>query len=167
MSAHSRICVTLTEAEQLFAAQSGAMRRLNAIKRRRNDRYGSPKPEMLWGIDIEAAAAELAVAKYVGMYWQSVVDDPKILPGDVGKLQVRHTTYQDGRLMIYASDKDEAPFILVRGQVPTFELAGWLYARDGKQDRYLKTIREGVDAYYIPADHLRSIGELKALAWTT
>ena len=150
--------VTLTWQEQLFAAQAGIMRRINAISRNLCEPYGTPKVD-LWGNDIESSGAEAAVAKALGRYWSAVLQNTQDADGDVSGLEVRSTQRSDGRLIIHDRDKDDAPYILVRGAFPNYEICGWVLGRDAKKDKY-RFNGDGRSAYFIPSNELRPIEEL-------
>jgi len=146
--------MTLTEQEMFHAATVGVMRRLSAIRRNRSTPYGNPTAE-LWRMDIESSAAEMVVGKWLGLYWNAVVDRPETLKGDVGTVQVRQTPLPNGRLILHDRDADDAIFVLVTGQYPTFDIAGWTYAREGKFAVYWET-HNGRNAYYYPQNRLYS-----------
>ena len=152
--------VTLTWTEQFFAAQAGAMRRISAMARRRPEPRGHP-PLDLWGLDVESAGAEAAVAKLLGKYWESVHPNPGLLCGDVGNIQVRSTTRPDGRLIIRQQDKRDAPFVLVRGSMPAYDVVGWIIGADAMRDEYRNPGdgRPGV-AFFVPAEKLKPIETL-------
>ena len=147
--------IELTWQEQLFAMQAGGMRRISALARNRREQRGQP-PGDLWGNDIEAAGAEAAVAKAMDRYWLAVHSSPHELSGDVGKLQVRSTQRPDGRLIVHDSDSDDAPFVLVRGVFPTYDVVGWIYGKDAKQERFLFG-GDGRPAYFVPDSELELI----------
>ena len=127
--------VNLTFFEVYLAAQAGAMRRIEAIKKGRPDKYGEPSSP-LWDVDIESCCAEMAVAKTTGFYWSPAVNDPKTLPGDVGPIQVRSTSYKSGHLLLHKADDDAQIFVLAIGRSEKWNIAGWLHARDGKKKEY-------------------------------
>jgi hypothetical protein len=150
--------VSLTWTEQLFAAQAGVMRRMSAISRNRSEPHQTPRTD-LWGIDIESCGAEAAVAKTLGKYWVAVVDNTQVLDGDVSGVEVRSTVLKDGRLIVHNRDRDDAPFVLARGSFPNYEIAGWIFGRDAKQDQYIFS-GDGRPAFFVPASELRPIHEL-------
>ena len=150
--------VTLTWSEQLFAAQAGVMRRISAIHKKRDEPYKTPTGD-LWGIDVESSGAEAAVAKALRRYWQPLSTIAET-DGDVSGVEVRSTTRKDGHLIVHDRDKDHAPFVLVRGVFPVYDLVGWMYGRDAKQDQYKTTqVRFGY-AYFVPDRDLRPLEEL-------
>ena len=148
------ITYTLTWPEQLFAASAGVMRQISGINRGRPEPYGTPKDP--WGGHVGGAGAELAVAKYLGLYWHAVDTTPGELPGDVGLVQVRWTARPDGRLILHDRDQDAAPFVLVRGTFPEYTLVGWILSHHGKRPEY-KQPGDGRPAYFVPTERLESM----------
>lgn len=153
--------VSLTWQEQLFASQAGCMRRISAMRRSRFEPYGTPDGD-LWGTDIESCGAEFAVSKAIGLHWDAVPPPESLssLRGDVQNIEVRSTKHKDGHLIVHDRDKDDRPFVLVRGTMPDYEIAGWIYARDAKQQRFARPIRNGNYAYFVPCVELHDISEV-------
>jgi hypothetical protein len=141
--------IVLSWFELFQAAQAGAMRRIEALKLNRKDRYGTPSGN-LWGIDIGGAAAELAVAKHAGHYWEPVTRRPENMIGDVGQFQVRWTPRADGRLIVHDEDLDESRFVLVTGEPPTLTVAGAIWGGDAKNPLYWCDPGTGRPAFFIP-----------------
>lgn len=159
-SIHNSIGIRLSHAEAFSAACHGVMRRLSAIKKNRQHAYGNPTID-LWGMDIEAAAAEMLVAKWLGKYWHSVADSPEELEGDVGKVQVRHTKRSDGSLILHDRDSSDAVFVLVTGCYPEMQIQGWILGAEGKQRRYWRETDR--PAYFVPQDALLAPLELEII----
>lgn len=150
--------ITLTWQEQLFAAQAGVMRRISAMSRSRPEPYQTPKTD-LWGNDIESCGAEAAVAKAIGRYWLAVLQNPQDANGDVSGIEVRSTARPNGRLIVHDEDKDDSPFVLVRGLFPSYDVVGWILGKDAKQEKYLFN-GDGRPAYFVPDVDLLSLVEL-------
>lgn len=147
-----QIAIPLSSIEMFNAASVGITRRLSAVKRNRLSKTINPTLD-LWGLDIEAAAAELVVAKWLGRYWHSIVDEPGTLEGDVGKYQVRHTKHTNGCLIVYSKDSSDAVFVLVVGAYPDYKVAGWIMGRNAKTHKYWQDNRS-TPAYFVPQDAL-------------
>lgn len=120
--------VALTSGEVIVAATVGSMRRVKALNIHRDQTYG--EPDNPWDADIEAACAELAFCKAVGIWWPG---------GDVGSTdksrgdailpsgtvaQIRWTRHESGRLLVYERDPLVHLYVLVIGAAPTFRVAG-------------------------------------------
>lgn len=154
---NAAVRVELTWFEAFRAAEAGVMRHIEALKRKRPQTYGSVnKP---WDIDIESAAAEMAVAKGLGVYWTAVAGRPENLPGDCGQYQVRSTTRENGCLILHDRDADDDVFVLVTGQVPMFTLRGWIRGAEGKNPLYLSP-GDGRPAYFVPQHALMTLESL-------
>lgn len=140
-----------------MAAQAGTRRRIEALRLGRVPVYGDTKVHAEWGVDIEGAAAEMAVAKSFNLFWTPVVREPKELDGDVGfglqALQVRSTPRDNGRLILHDRDADDAVFVLVTGRLPEFHIRGWTTGREGKQARFQHP-GDGRPAYFVPQESL-------------
>lgn len=150
--------VLLTWVEVIQAAQVGVFRQVRACRKGRVERHGEPRQRGPWEIQIEGAAAEMAVAKALGMYW---ADSTELdYNGDVGRYHVRSSDLADAHLLLYPTDPDEACFILVTGRAPLFHIRGWIVAAEGKVDAYRANGRLRSDGWMVPADVLWSIKDL-------
>jgi hypothetical protein len=116
------VTMELDWSELIVAAQIGIMRRVNSLKNGRKDQGLGPSD---WTIDIEGAAAELALAKYLNVYTMPAINTFKA--PDVQGFQVRSTKYSNGRLIIRPKDNGDAPYVLaVTGDLPRVTLVGLL-----------------------------------------
>jgi hypothetical protein len=146
--------VQLTRFEVFAAAMVGVRRRLASM----GPAY-APGADF-WRIDIEGACAEQAVAKALGVYWDSSVNTFK-LPDLPASLQVRHTELDNGSLIVRPGDADGERFLLVTGRAPVFHLRGWLHGYEAKQRYYLKSPNGKDDAYFVPQSALHPLGDLR------
>jgi site-specific recombinase XerD len=142
--------------EVFHGACVGAMRRIDALKKRRTMYFEPSDP---WGTDIEGACAEMAVAKTLGRYWHAIVSDPNGLPGDAGTYQVRSTVHDSGQLVVYEHDDAAAIFVLVTGRVPVFTIRGWLRGGLARRAEWWRE-KAKVPAYFVPQQELRPMSEL-------
>jgi hypothetical protein len=140
--------VRLTWPEARQAAETGVHRRLVSLARRRGGSHGKPGAGISWDLEIESAAAELALAKLLDRFWS--MSDELDVDGDVGREQVRHTVRPDGRLIVHPGDLDGARYWLVTGKMPDFRVVGWLLGRDAKDPRYWTDPGTGRPAYFVP-----------------
>lgn len=146
--------VELSAEEMRVAASTGVERRLRAIARNRQHRYAW-SGDGVWAIDIQAAGAELAVAKVLGRYWADTAAPDT--DGDVGTgVQVRWTRLANGSLLLHPSDPDDHAYVLVTGEMPSFEIPGWCWGRDGKDERFWRE-HTGRPAFFVPQDALRPL----------
>jgi hypothetical protein len=136
------IAVTLSPREIILAALIGSFMQARAIARGWKDRvYKSD-----WNVHIEGIAAEIAVAKALGIPYRPNLNGFKA--PDVGDLHVRWTTRSNGKLVIRPGDPDGI-YVLVTGQCPTFTVMGWIHSYDAKQPCYWRWLRYN-RAWFIP-----------------
>lgn len=152
-----QITVRLSWFEVFHGACVGTMREIEARKRGRPTYFES---DDTWGGHVEAACAEMVVAKTFNRYWHGFVEEPKTLPGDVGTYQVRHTIHQGGHLILYEKDQANMAVILVVGTAPTYEIRGWY--RKGEESEDWWRIMRGHRACWVPQSKLRPLAELSA-----
>ena len=160
--ASSMTVVTLSLDELRQAAWVGVARTLRAINKARREPHGHPVERGEWEISIHGAAAEMAVAKTLGLYWG---DDRKLdYGGDVCSYHVRSTDLSDGHLLLYERDPDDAYFVLVvTAGMPTFLIPGFIQACDGKRADYADAGRLRSPGWMVPQEALRPVEEL--LRW--
>lgn len=143
--------LSLDGSEVFHAATIGVMRRLAAMKKRRPEKFGE-RPKNPWEMDIEAAIAEMLVAKALGQYWHAFYGSTKAAHSDVGPYQVRHTPYENGCLIVKPRDPDGVYF-LVTGSYPNMTIRGWKHGEDAKHERYF---RDGdKPAFFVPQNELK------------
>lgn len=107
-------------------------------------------------MDCMGARAELAFAKFIGVYWTNAFDDvigeyPK---SDVGGYGVRSTEWPDGCLMVHKRDPDEQTFVLVIVASPFFRFPGSMIGSAAKQEKWWDVERTRSGAYMIPQRRL-------------
>jgi len=91
-----------------------------------------------WSNDINAAAAEMAVARLAGRYWDGNVAmttererrRPDILPD----IEVKSTDKETNRLIVHRRTDDRLVCVLAIGKIPTFRVVGWIRAKDAKRE---------------------------------
>ena len=142
--------IILSSAEIMIASQVGIMRHLENIRDNKKSVSGE-KPELAWQRHIEGALTECAMAKYLNVYWSK---RPWPHP-DVGDIDVRSTHWEHGDLRIEPKDDNDRKFYLLTGLNGTYIIRGWMYAKDAKQDKYLKTYdKEREMKYFVPQSDL-------------
>jgi hypothetical protein len=143
--------------EYAMAAEIGKLRRLTAVRRSSENSHGATN--LSWTEDIEGAAAELVVAKCLGIYWNGGIDTFK--KPDLGKdIQVRWTPLHSNSLIVREADPDSNIYILVTGTTPKFVVRGYLYGSEAKNKAWERSPNGRAPAYFVPANHLRPILEL-------
>lgn len=150
--------MTLTWDEMILGATVGVRRRVYALSKGLPQHHGceaSPR----WDLDIEGACGELALAKYLGVYWRSTVG--RLDLPDVGRFQVRTSRRDNASLLLRPKDEDEQIFVLVTGYSPTYILRGWILAKNGKLEQYLRDPKTRGPAFFVPQGALVSMDQLK------
>jgi hypothetical protein len=144
--------IVLTGAEIQIASMVGVQRQLEDIKWENHEKLGEKK-ELAWQRHIEGALSECALAKHLGVYWNK---RPHNEP-DVGTVDVRATHYATGRLRIDPKDKDDKKFYLLTGLNGTYIIRGWMYGKDGKQEKYWTSPDPNrPPCFWIPQSDLRN-----------
>lgn len=140
--------VTLTWSEAMQAALVGVMRQIQNLKAARRDSYGADVMTLDgWGIHIEGAGGEMAVAKVRDRFWGGV----GVFRGaDVAGLQVRTGARPTHRLIIHPEDLDAAVFVLVTGRLPTYTVKGWILGADAKRPEWWEDPTGSRPAFFVP-----------------
>lgn len=155
--------VDLGYAEVARAATVGVQRRLHALRRVQQPNHAIEAVAPVWDIDIEGAAAECAVAKWLGVYWDPVVDRSDKAEGDVAGLHVRWTRHPAGRLILHKSDPEGGVFVLVTSPAPMrYHLRGWILAADGWRGEWWEDPGTGRPAFFVPVDALQPMETVPA-----
>lgn len=142
--------IELSPAEIMIASQVGIMRQVEDIKAKKKS-FSGEKPELAWQRQIEGALTECAMAKYLNVYWNK-----RSWPHpDVGDIEVRSTHWETGHLRIEPKDNDNRKYYLLTGLNGTYIIRGWMYAKDAKQEKYLKIFdKEREMNYFVPQSDL-------------
>lgn len=143
--------VTLTWAELYRAAQVGLLRRTSAMAKGSLELTGRGDG---WDQDIEGAIGEKAFAKWGNFYWDESVGKYKSEP-DVHIYDVR---FGGPSLIIRSDDLDERPMVLVvvDRDHPHYQIPGWVWVHEGKQERWFTDKGLGrPPAYFVPQSVLR------------
>jgi hypothetical protein len=149
-----------------ISALVGTLRGTSSRCKKSKNAHGfNEKRQDGWGVSIEGAAAEMAVAKSLNIYWAPSINTYKA--PDVGPYQVRWTEHYTGHLTIRGDDK-LARYILVVGKMPHFRVVGWFdYSSpsvlcDEWRTNYDDSTRELVHG--IPQSALRPMDELPSIS---
>ena len=147
--------VSLTANEVLVAGYVGMRRNAEASFRNRRPRFPERVCGELWGFHVESAHAELAVAKYLGIYWGFGVNTFHVPDIDRTNYEVRWSSRDD----VKVRPDDKGIVISVTGRCPNYTLKGWIDAEDAKQDRWY--FDKQPTCYFVPHQHLHPMEELK------
>jgi hypothetical protein len=137
------LTVTLSPREIILAAMIGGLMHARALARGWKDRVY----ESDWNVHVEGIAAEIAVAKALGIRYRPNLNGFKA--PDVGDLHVRWTTRSNGPLIIRPGDPDGI-YVLVTGQCPTFTIVGWIHSYDAKRPQYWRAPNGHSGAWFVP-----------------
>jgi hypothetical protein len=143
------VTVQLNPDEIHLAATHGLLRRFKKLEGRRGDRIQKMRSD--WDNEIEGAGAELAWAKLRRQYWSGVAG---LKAKDGADAEIRWTKHDNGGLIIYKHDPDDAVFVLAKGFAPEYRFVGWILGRDGKQ-----IARETNFGLLVPADELHPMSK--------
>ena len=152
--------VTLSWHEAAMASHVGWMRQLSAVKAGKSDCHGYDGEG--WSEHIEGACGEMAVAKMLGIFWDGSVNTWKA--NDLPGLQIRTRSRHDFDLIVRPHDDDQACWVLVTGRCPEYRVHGWISGADAKRPEFLKTYGGRPAAYFVPAEELHGVDELRTTA---
>jgi hypothetical protein len=139
--------ITLSFHEIYMAACIGVARRLASLKR--NETNKVQNKDFGWHTDIEAACAELAVAKFLNIHWDGSINSFK--KADISNsLQVRHTQLPNGCLILRDRDNPEEKYVLVTGTHPQYKIIGYILGKNGMQNEFLRNPGEVYPAWFVP-----------------
>lgn len=126
-------------------------------------KYGHVKQTL--ALHVIGCLGELAFAKAMNRFW-SGAGDHYYEDSDVGRYQIRATTYATGRLLIRPNETHlDVPWVLVVQMSPTrWRIAGWLYGREAHRPEYLDSPAGRPAAYFVPQHRLRPISSLQLAA---
>jgi hypothetical protein len=143
--------IVLDPSEMMLAATAGVMRQVENIKRGVKPAYGAGN-ERDWQYGIEGAMGEFALAKYLGIFWYG---KGKMRGDDVGTLQVRTSSRDNGDLILHPRDDDEKVFWLLTGLNGTYDVRGFIKAKDGKKQEFWRDpTGKNRPAFFVPQSEL-------------
>lgn len=157
--------IELTWYEMMLAIECGVQRNVSSWKSNLKNNAGYV-PKDLFDTNIKGAAAEMAVAKALDMYWDGSVDTFKG-KADVGfDIEVRMTDMRIPKLIFRPGDPVDRKYVLaqnlwVNGGKPKFELLGWLEGKKAKRKKFLTDNGNGrKPAYFVPVNELNLMRDL-------
>lgn len=87
--------------------------------------------------DAESIGAEIVVAQYFGIKNFEPTSGTFKNAADVGSsIEVKHTSYKNGHLIIKDSDRNQDIAVLVVGKSPDYWIVGWIPVSVAKRDKY-------------------------------
>lgn len=148
--------INLSTSEMLVAAQAGVLRQIQNVQANKSDTYGCGH-ENDWQLHVEGALVEFALAKYLGEFWGG-----KGIRGqaDVGQVDVRSTSRDNGSLILHMADPDDRTFYLLTGINGRYVVRGHILGRDGKDKKYwADPSGKGRPAFFVPQSALIKPGD--------
>lgn len=152
--------VILSQTECLLADLIGRKRREISLKYGRETRQDFTPSGI--NNDIEAAAAEMAVAKLINLYpeWSPTAGEvPRFdLRWNGHRVDVKSTQQACGNLLIPYLD-ESLIYFLVRGPMPTYKVMGYI---EGDRVPYAGRWREDlghIPCWFVPASQLHEVNQ--------
>jgi len=154
------VTIKLGYGQLSMASHVAVMRRASNMLKQIAPKHGATNGEGSWEIDINGCCAELAVARYLNLFWCGALNNFRAR--DVGGLvDVRSRSKHHYQLILHPDDPDDVPFVLVWAHPPDFELTGWLLAREGKQQEFWSDPAGGRPAFFVPKERLHPMAALR------
>lgn len=162
MSEHSNI-VELTNFNIFMAGMVGVSRHMKCIERSHGYK-GINNRKRGWQDNCDGALGEAAFAQWLNVFWDGTPNTFRSRP-DVSVYEVRTNAEPWGDLIIRDKDKDDAAYVLVLSHdCPRFNVCGWMYGRDAKQERYRRRgDANRPEAWFVPQTDLQPIEKLPRL----
>lgn len=152
---------TISPDEWKLCCQVGIDRAVSAIKKNLKDSVNRKKT---WLDDLSyhimGTVGELAASKVIGVQWTGSVDTFKSESDFPGGVEIRFRSNPEHDLIV-REDRDDSRMVLVRGLPPgVVEVAGWILARDAKQEKWKQTYGNLRPAFFVPASELNPMETL-------
>jgi hypothetical protein len=153
------VLVGLTAEEFACAIATGQRRHAESVKAGRRPGHGLKDSANRVDLNINGAAAEVAVAKLLGVPFECRINN--FHGADLGEnIQVRWRSREDWDLIIRRDDNPNHRYVLVVGQPPNeLVVVGWIWGRDAAKRGALQTYGNRPAAYFVPQDQLESFWE--------
>lgn len=158
-----KVDVRLSYHELMIGALAGVMRRVASMKENAETTdCNCPDPPSSWASDIDGALAEMAVSKYLGVYWSGHVRN---FNGDdvLGGWQVRSNPRDRGRMVIRPRDKDNKVFVYVVANAPIYSIRGAIRAGDAKRDEWHDDgkAHNAAPCWFVPQSALKDLADFE------
>jgi hypothetical protein len=137
-----------------MAASVGLRRQVSAVASNLEERHGID-PDDGWRVHIEGACGELAVAKFLGRYWDGSVDTFRSLP-DLGNVEIRTRSKHVYDLIVRGDDDPQKFYVLVTGRAPFYRVRGWIKGEEARKDEWLQSYGGREEAWFVPASALNN-----------
>lgn len=155
------IDVSLTPDEVYAQCAVATHRRITSMFGRKKAQHYECPDNTEWSTEIESCGAEMSFAKFKNWYWSGAEWNGRVAESDVSGVQVRHTHYRSGCLVLYPADRDDQRFVLVIGRCPNYTVVGWIWGVAGKKKEFWKSDARS-PAWFVPQTVLHEFaGEAK------
>lgn len=144
--------VSLEMHEIMLAAHAGVMRQVENLKLGRTPAHGCGV-ESDWQLNVEGCLGEMALAKYLGVWWPG---KGRFRDCDVSNVDVRTATKDHYRLILHKEDPDDRVFYLLTGVNGVYTVRGWILGEDGKNEEWWEDPDTGRPAYFVPQSVLKA-----------
>ena len=140
--------------EEIMAALVGCRRHISFKAKGMKHRNGMNEEDG-WRANIEGACGELAVAKFLNVYWDGSVDTFQSKADLMGNVEVKTRSKHNRDLLIRKNEMEDKPnevYILVTGVSPDFKVRGWIRSEDIRNtgEEFWKTFDDRPKAWFIP-----------------
>ena len=115
--------------------------------------------------DAEAIGAEMVVARYLGIADFEPTLNTFKNSADVGsRIEVKHTSWRDGHLIVKPSDRDTDLAVLVVGESPNYTIIGWIPVSIAKTPKFKS---DQSNSWWVSQINLRPMDSiLKGVEWS-
>jgi hypothetical protein len=154
--------IELSDAQMVFAAEQAEQRHRDAKAHKQRHYFTPPEGETV--TERRACEAEMAAGIGLGVPWRGAGCYATRLDGDLAyNIEVRGRKRSHDPLLMRREDKDDRPYVLVTGIERIYELRGWVYGHEGKDERYWWADAPYRPCFKVPQSDLRPIESLLVL----
>jgi hypothetical protein len=108
---------------------------------------------------IEATAAEMALAKWLGRPFEIRFTTGK---GDVGLIEVRWASEEHYGLLVRPGDPPDVPYVLVTGRAGLYRLHGWLFGHEAMRPEWSRSPNGRPLVFIAPQSALHPLETLRS-----
>lgn len=137
--------VELTTYEMQMAAMVGLQRILENHEKGVSNLTYNAHPSGMWQNGVAGALGEMVLAKAANRYWSKGERGDT----DVNGLDVRTTAYRKGSLLLHPADDDHRVSVLITGSIGTFNIAGYIQNKKGKELGTWEERQKGRPCFYV------------------
>lgn len=149
----TKFSATFSDQDSKLAKQIAKERMKESIASRREDNHGAIRSAK---IDEVGAIGEVGFSRIFGISVEKIGLLNTFKGADVAdsSIQIRCTTWTDGKLIVRNEDADEALFVLIISQGDKVFCPGCMKGSDAKKSEWLKAPVGRPPAYFVPQSKL-------------